>query len=195
MIPIVLALALALSSRTDSVTTADSVPAVDSAALFASDSEQQAKLEAVQRAWDGDSVSRKTNISGKRSVGSTLAQIVASLALLLGLSGFGFFLLRKVRRRPNTGRSGSLVDVLETHSLGHGNQISLVRVHDRVLTVGHGPGGVSALAEFQGTDAAGILAETGDGAVSVKDFTATLDSFLDRFRSTPAEGGSGEPHP
>lgn len=186
MIAFVLAFALSFASRTDSVSVSDSVQSAVPASALPSDSGERAKLEAIQKAWDGDSASRGPASSGERSVLSTLAQIVASLALLLGLSGVGILLVRRMRRRPSSGRAGSLVDVLETRPLGHGSMVSLVRVHDRVVAVGHGPGGIAALAEFQGTDAAGILAESGTGAVSVKDFAATLDSFLDRFRSTPS---------
>lgn len=151
------------------------------------DSQALAKLQAVQAAWDGDSASRGAAPAPPPSAGSALARIVASLAVLLGLAGLGLLLVRKVRLRKSeaAGRAGSLLDVLETRSLGQGNHVTLVRVHDRVVALGHGPGGVSPLAEFQGHDAARILADLGDGAVTVRDFTATLDTFLDRFRSQP----------
>jgi flagellar biogenesis protein FliO len=158
------------------------------------DSESLAKLEAIQKAWDGDSLSRGAAPAAPPSAGSALARIVASLAVLLGLAGLGLLLLRKVRQRKSdaAGRSGSLLDVLETRALGQGNHVTLVRVHDRVVALGHGPGGVSPIAEFHGADAARILAELGDGAVSVGDFTATLDTFLERFRSHPPRPSSGD---
>lgn len=188
MIPILLAALLAAAPMTDSV---DSAPLLD-AATRRDDSAQQAKLDAVQKAWDEDSAARRAGpASAGGSVGSSIAQIVSSLAVLLGLCGFGFLLVRRLRRGPASGRgrSGSLLDVLETRPIGQGSHVTLVRVHDRVIAVGHGQGAVTALAEFHGNDAAAILAETGVGAVSVKDFAATLDTFLDRFRSNPAEAG------
>lgn len=184
MIALLAAALLLAAPMTDSI-----IDASAAAPTFpvASDSEAAAKLEAVQRAWDGDSAARSGEVSAPRTVGSTVVQILASLALLAGLAVTGFVLVRKVRRAPGPGRGrgGSLLDVLESRPLGQGNAVTLVRVHDRVLAVGHGPGGVSALAEFHGAEAAGILAETGDGAVSVRDFSATLDTFLDRFRTSP----------
>lgn len=165
----------------------DSAAVLDSAAQAAPDSQALAKLEAIQRAWDGDSARQTAPASAPR-VGSILAQLVASLAVLLGLAGFGLLLVRRIRgkSRPGGSGAGSLLDLLETRPLGQGNHLTLVRVHDRVVAVGHGPGGVTSLTEFQGTDAARILAESGDGAVSVRDFTATLDTFLERFRAQPA---------
>lgn len=191
MIPFLLAALIATAPMTDSV---DSSALLDAAARR-DDSAQLAKLDAVQKAWDEDSVARSAAPdSSARSVGSSIAQIVSSLAVLLGLCGFGFLLVRRLRRGSGTGRgrSGSLLDVLETRPLGQGTHVTLVRVHDRVVAVGHGQGAVSALAEFHGNDAAAILAETGTGAVSVKDFAATLDTFLDRFRSNPTDSGKAE---
>jgi len=188
-----LALTIFVSAPSDSVKAR--VPNQDTAALSAAvDSQGQAKLEAVQRAWDGDS-SSPTNAPAGRSTGSAVAQIISSLAVLLGLGGIGFMLLRWVRRKGDgrTAKSGSLLDVLETKPLGQGNHVTLVRVHDRVVALGHGVGGVSAIAEFHGADAARILAELGDGAVSVRDFTATLDTFLERFRApTPTRARGPE---
>lgn len=184
---IAVALALGLSLAAPSVPADSTSPdsaALDSTISALPDSQELAKLEAVQRAWDGDSASRLAPASAPR-VGSILAQLVASLAVLLGLAGFGLLLVRRIRQKSKSAASGagSLLDLLETRSLGQGNHLTLVRIHDRVLAVGHGPGGVGTVTEFQGNDAARILAESGDGAVSVRDFTATLDSFLDRFRT------------
>lgn len=188
MIAIALALGLLLAAPSDSVLapTPDSL-ARDSVVATAPDSQELAKLEAIQRAWDGDSA-RRLAPAGTPRVGSLLAQLVASLAVLLGLAGFALLLVRRIRQKSKGGAKGggSLLDLLETRSLGQGNHLTLVRIHDRVVAVGHGPGGVNALVEFQGNDAARILAESGDGAVSVRDFTATLDTFLDRFRAAPA---------
>lgn len=190
MIAFALALGLFLAAPSDSssVRPADSA-ARDSLLPTAPDSQELAKLEAIQRAWDGDSA-RRSAPAGAPRVGSIVAQLVASLAVLLGLAGFALLLVRRIRQKSKSGAkgAGSLLDLLETRSLGQGNHLTLVRIHDRVVAVGHGPGGVSALVEFQGNDAARILAETGDGAVSVRDFTATLDTFLDRFRTAPTQG-------
>lgn len=189
-----LAFLLAAQPGSDSASPAGSSRASIEASV--SDSIEASKLLAVQSAWDGDSTSRRNEDRSPRSVGSTLIQIVSSLLLLLGLSVAGILLLRKVRRRE-TRRSGvgSLLDVLESRPLGQGNHVSLVRVHDRVIAVGHGQGSVSPLAEFVGADAAAILAESGNGVVTVKDFAATLDTFLERFRSNPrsadVEDGKG----
>lgn len=182
MIALALALGLSLAAPEDSLLP-DST-SLDSVVFTAPDSQELAKLEAIQRAWDGDSAIR-SGPSTPPSAGSVVAQIVASLAVLLGLAGFGLLLVRRIRLKSKSraAGAGSMLDLLETRSLGQGNHLTLVRVHDRVVAVGHGPGGVNTVVEFQGNDAARILAETGDGAVSVRDFTATLDSFLDRFRT------------
>lgn len=185
MTALFLALFLAAQPATDAASLTDSVQTATAAAA-AIDSAETAKLKAVQSAWDGDSTVRRAGVPPAASVGATLAQIFASLLLLLGLAVAGILLLRKVRRgAPRRGGAGSLMDVLETRPLGHGNHLSLVRVHDRVIAVGHGQGTISPLAEFSGSDAAAILAETGDGAVTVRDFAATLDTFLERFRTNP----------
>lgn len=188
MIALALALGLSLAAPSE---TSDSLvrdsASLDSTVPAAPDSQELAKLEAIQRAWDGDSERQVAGSSAPR-VGSVLAQLVASLAVLLGLAGFGLLLVRRIRQKSKAraAGAGSMLDLLETRSLGQGNHLTLVRIHDRVVAVGHGPGGTSNLAEFQGNDAARILAESGDGAVSVRDFAATLDTFLDRFRSAPA---------
>lgn len=184
MIPLFLAFLLAANPGADSVIPAESLGTP--VTTTASDSVEAARLLAVQAAWDGDSMSRRAGAPSPATVGGTLAQIVASLLLLLGITVVGILLLRKVRRgEKRRGVAGSLLDVLESRAIGQGNHVSLVRVHDRVIAVGHGQGSVTPLAEFVGTDAAAILAETGSGAVTVKDFTATLDTFLERFRSNP----------
>jgi flagellar biogenesis protein FliO len=197
MIALALALGLSLAAPSDSdlVAVADSASR-DSILATAPDSQELAKLEAIQRAWDGDSARQRAPASAPR-VGSLLAQLVASLAVLLGLAGFALLLVRRIRQKSKSGTKGggSLLDLLETRSLGQGNHLTLVRIHDRVVAVGHGPGGVNTLAEFQGNDAARILAESGDGAVSVRDFTATLDTFLDRFRTAPAPAKIPEDRP
>lgn len=184
MIALALALGLVLATPSEMTDPRLLDSLLDTSASVVPDSQELAKLEAIQRAWDGDSASQRVQAGGPR-VGSVLAQLVASLAVLLGLAGFGLLLVRRIRQKSNARASGagSLLDLLETRSLGQGNHLTLVRVHDRVVAVGHGPGGVNAVVEFQGNDAARILAESGDGAVSVRDFTATLDGFLDRFRT------------
>jgi len=184
MTALLLALLLAAQPGRDSANPAESLGV--SVETGVSDSVEASKLLAVQSAWDGDSASRREGAASGASVGWTLAQIVASRLLLLGISVAGILLVRKVRRGENRrGSAGSLLDVLESRSIGQGNHVTLVRVHDRVVAVGHGQGSVSPLAEFVGADAAAILAETGSGAVTVKDFAETLDTFLERFRSTP----------
>lgn len=173
------------SAGTDSAVVVSSTP----------DSNDLAKLEAVQKAWDEGNPEEVagTSPAPQRGTGSAIARIVASLSVLLGLAGLALMLVRKLRRGPSrsSGTTGPL-DLLLSKPLGHGNHLTLVRVHDRVLVVGHGPGGVSTLAEFRDHEAASVLSEMGDGAVLVRDFTQTLDTFLDRFRGappSPPEGG------
>lgn len=186
MIAWVLALAISVGAPADTAATTSGTATDSPAVQVVSDSQELAKLAAVQQAWDGDSANRGPSVPAARPVGSLLAQIVASLAVLLGLAGFAFLILRRIRQKSSgPAARGALLDVLESKALGQGNHLTLVRVHDRVVALGHGPGGVSPITEFQGADAARILAELGDGAVSVRDFTATLDTFLDRFRTAP----------
>ncbi len=176
---------------TDSVATDSAYKAAIAAAQIPSpsdDSIAQQRLKIAQQAWDGGGSDRAPNtgspISGS-TLGSLFVQLFTSLALLGVFAFAGVFLFRKARGKQTSGSRGSLVDVLETTALPGGRQISLLRIHDRVVAVAFTASSASAVAEFSGDGAAEIIAETGVGKNSVAEFASTLDTLMDKFRQHP----------
>jgi flagellar biogenesis protein FliO len=159
-------------------------PDTSAARSASDDSIGAARLRAAQDAWDKGSGADKTaspSLSAGSLVGSLL-QVLTGLAFLLLVALAGLFLLRRVRGKGASGGRGLMIDVLETVPVGAGRQISLVRIHDRVVAVAFAHSSASAVAEFTGTSAAEILAETGTGKAPMRDFASSLDSLMDRFR-------------
>ena len=157
------------------------------------DSGIEAKLAAAQAAWDAGSpaaTSTGSPVSG-RSLGGLLLQLFTGLAVL-ALAVFALLLLvQRARRKTAAGTGGGLIDLLEAKSVGPSRQVALVRIHNRVVAVAFSGSSATTLAEFQGTEAAEILAESGTGKASIRDFAATLDTLMDRFRAKPDEKPSG----
>ncbi|HNY30439.1 MAG TPA: flagellar biosynthetic protein FliO [Fibrobacteria bacterium] len=173
---------------TDSLVEAVSPQALSKPAIPDDDSIVRSRLATAQEAWDRGSPTRDaatgSPVSGSM-LGSLLLQLFTSIALLAAIAFAGLFLYRKARGKNQRGAHGSLVDVLETTALPGGRQISLVRVHDRVVAVAFTASSASAVAEFTGDSAAEILAETGIGKNTVAEFASTLDTFMNRFRQNP----------
>jgi flagellar biogenesis protein FliO len=182
--------------------TAPSVPAADSAAArpdtaaaarsAADDSIASARLRAAQDAWDkgaGADKAASAPLSAGSLAGSFL-QVLTGLAFLVLVAVAGLFLLRRLRGRGPANGRGLMIDVLETLPVGAGRQVCLVRIHDRVVAVAFAHSAVSAVAEFTGTSAAEILAETGTGKAPMRDFASSLESLMDRFRQ---KGGKEDP--
>jgi len=150
------------------------------------------KLAAAQAAWDkgsGQPAPVGSPVSGPSLFGLIL-QVFASLAVL-GAAAFAMIFLTQRARRKRGGEAGNgagMIDVLETKSVGPGRHVSLVRLHNRVVAVAFAGSSATLLSEFQGNDAAEIVAESGDGKTPIRDFAATLDTLMDKFRSS-----SGKP--
>ncbi|MBK9580135.1 MAG: flagellar biosynthetic protein FliO [Fibrobacterota bacterium] len=190
MIALLMAFGLCATSpqKTDSVLT-DSVPRASPVLVPPSspsdDSIARERLKVAQEAWDRGGTDRPPGngspISGS-TLGSLFLQLFTSLALLGVIAFSGILLYRKARGKKANGSRGSLVDILETTPLSGGRQISLVRIHDRVVAVAFTASSAAAVAEFTGDSAAEIIAETGIGKNSVTEFASTLDTLMNRFR-------------
>jgi flagellar biogenesis protein FliO len=149
------------------------------------DSISASRLRAAQQAADKGGPSGAADSPASLSPVSLahgLFQVVSGLAFLVLVAFGGLFVLHRVRRKTVSGQRGSLVDILETAPAGPGRQICLVRVHDRVVAVAFAASSVAPIAEFTGASAAEILADSGSGRTSVREFSATLDTFMERFR-------------
>ena len=158
----------------------------------APDSLTASHLRAAQEAWDKGPNAVQRDAGASLSAGSLaggLFQVLSGLAFLVLIAVAGLFVLGRVRRKSGMARGGSMIDVLETAPAGPGRQICLVRIHDRVVAVAFANSSAAAIAEFAGASAAEILADTGTGRANVRDFSATLDSFMDRFRKPPFSPG------
>lgn len=162
-----------------------------SASATASDSGIDAKVAAAQAAWDKGSQSPASvgsPVSGS-SLGGLLLQLFSGLAVLV-LSMFALlFLVQRARAKKNAaaGSGAGMIDLLESKSMGPSRQVVLVRLHNRVVAVAFSGPNATLLSEFGGTEAAEIVAESGTGKTSIRDFSATLDTLMDRFRARPSE--------
>jgi flagellar biogenesis protein FliO len=155
------------------------------------DSVTAAHLRAVQEAWDKGPNSTTQDDRASLSAGSLaggLFQVLSGFAFLALIAVAGLFVLRRVRGRSGSARGGSMIDVIETSPAGPGRQICLVRIHDRVVAVAFAQSSVAVVAEFTGASAAEILADSGTGRANVREFSATLDSFMDKFRRQQPSG-------
>lgn len=178
-----------------------SLPAKADTALqdTASDSGIDAKLAAAQAAWDQGSqapASSASPVSGS-SLGGLLLQLFSGLAVLVLSLFVLLFLVQRARAKKGAaaGTGAGMIDLLESRSVGPSRQVALIRLHNRVVAVAFSGPSATLLSEFGGTDAAEIIAESGTGKASIRDFSATLDTLMDRFRARPEEKatGSGEP--
>jgi flagellar biogenesis protein FliO len=167
-------------------------------AATASDSGIDAKVAAAQAAWDKGSPSAPSTgspVSGS-SLGGLLLQLFSGLAVLV-LSMFALlFLVQRARAKKSAvaGNGAGMIDLLESKPVGPSRQVALVRLHNRVVAVAFSGPSVTLLSEFAGSDAAEIIAESGNGKTSIRDFSATLDTLMDRFRARPADAaGPKEP--
>jgi len=163
----------------------DSAASPSAASASAIDSLSASHLRAAQQAADREAVPGTGETAAPLSAGSLahgLFQVLSGLAFLVLVAFGGLFAVNRVRRKTVSGRRGSLVDILETAPAGPGRQICLVRVHDRVVAVAFAASSVAAIAEFTGTSAAEILSDSGTGGSTVREFSATLETFMERFR-------------
>jgi len=185
----------ATSLSTDSQAVVAPAGRADSASTqaAATDSVSASRLRVAQQAADKGVSSGVADAPASLSPGSLahgLFQVVSGLAFLVLVAFGGLVVLHRVRRKTVSGRRGSLVDILETSPAGPGRQICLVRVHDRVVAVAFAGSSVAPIAEFTGASAAEILADSGSGRTTAREFSATLDTFMERFRK-PSTLGAG----
>jgi flagellar biogenesis protein FliO len=154
------------------------------------DSISASRLRAAQQAAEKGGSSGAVDAPASLSPGSLahgMFQVVSGLAFLVLVAFGGLFVLHRVRRKTVFGQRGSLVDILETTPAGPGRQICLVRVHDRVVAVAFAASSVAPIAEFTGASAAEILADSGSGRTTAREFSATLDTFMERIRKPSAK--------
>lgn len=184
-----------------SLATGQDLPPRDTAALETSsdaplsqaisDSGVEAKLAAAQAGWDQGSQappSVKSPVSGS-SLGGLLLQVFASISVLI-LAALAMIVLVQRARRKHASAAGTgagMIDLLESRSVGAGRQVNLIRLHNRVVAVAYSGQTATVLSEFAGTDAAEIIAESGTGKTSIREFSATLDSLMDKFRAHPGD--------
>ena len=195
--PLFLSIALwATASPPDTSSSAGTTTAMSAqnttARAAALDSVSASHLRAAQEAWDRGPNAAPKDAGASLSAGTLvggLFQVLSGLAFLVLIAVAGLFVLRRVRGRSGLTRTGSMIDVLETAQAGPGRQICLVRIHDRVVAVAFAQSSAAAVAEFTGTSAAEILADSGTGRANVRDFSATLESFMERFRKQPSSSG------
>jgi len=166
-------------------------------ATMTPDSGLDDKLAAAQEAWDkgsGQSSNAGSPVSGPSLFGLIL-QVFASLAVL-GAAAFALvFLTRRANRKrsADAGTGAGMIDLLETKSVGPGRNVALVRLHNRVVAVAFAGPSATLLSEFQGNEAAEIVAESGNGKTPIREFAATLDTLMDKFRSKPSEQREARP--
>jgi len=180
---------MAARDTSNSAGTGSATVAPDTSAHAAPlDSVSASHLRAAQEAWDKGPNTASKDAGASLSAGTLaggLFQVLSGLAFLVLIAVAGLFVLRRVRGKSSFTSAGSMIDVLETAQAGPGRQICLVRIHDRVVAVAFAQSSAAAVAEFTGTSAAEILADSGNGRANVRDFSATLESFMERFRRQP----------
>lgn len=172
---------------TTAVDTAASRVRADSLrATMTPDSGLDNKLAAAQAAWDkgsGQPGNTGSPVSGP-SLSGLILQVFASLAVL-GAAAFALLYLTQRARKKASAQAGTgagMIDLLETKSVGPGRHVALVRLHNRVVAVAFAGPSATLLSEFQGNDAAEIVAESGNGKTPIREFAATLDTLMDKFR-------------
>lgn len=151
----------------------------------------EAKLAAAQAAWDKGSEASTppgSPVSGS-SLGGLLLQLFSGLAVLVVALFALLFLVQRAnaRKKATSGTGAGMIDLLESKSVGPSRQVMLIRLHNRVVAVAFNGPSATLLSEFAGTDAAEIIAESGTGKASIRDFASTLDTLMDRFRARPGE--------
>lgn len=163
------------------------------------DASIDAKLAAAQAAWDRGSEASAavaSPVSGG-SLAGLLLQLFSGLAVLVVALFALLFLVQRAnaRKRAAAGTGAGMIDLLETKSVGPSRQVALVRLHNRVVAVAFNGPSATLLSEFAGADAAEIIAESGTGKTSIRDFASTLDTLMDRFRARPGETRTGPEEP
>lgn len=121
---------------------------------------------------------RSANQEGGQ-VQSSMLRMVAGLVVVIALALLIAWLLRRSglhRRLP--GQRGEHLEVLESLSLGPKRGVSLLRVGEQCVLVGHNEQHMAALGTF--ADLPGVSASVGHSETKVKDQTVTSQSSTPR---------------
>ena len=108
------------------------------------------------------------------------------------------FALRRLARARGGGALGGAIQVVARASLGPREQLSLVRVGERLVLVGSGPGGMTPLTEVDDPDeVASLLAAAGADQEALPDtlrrrVRAGREGPADAFAAAKEESQSGQ---
>ena len=125
------------------------------------------------------------SVGGGINLGPVVFRLIGSMILILFLIFVLVMLFRRYGRNlsPQTAM-GRHVSVLGTYSIEAKKRIYLVRVFDRVILMGAGPMGLTALAEFEGEDVEERMkAVENVGAKPVEDFRQLFKKLSANMRS------------
>lgn len=148
--------------------------------------EAQAKVERLNEILRGQPLPPTENrMSPQAPDPKSLAlRMSLGLATVLFLLWLVVLLLRKMRGEGGTiaKRGQGILQVLETVHLGNGQRVVLLRVGEKVLTVGTTTDSVRHLNTLEGEDAIRLLAQAGQGVAGPAQFGATVNHLLRHFR-------------
>jgi flagellar protein FliO/FliZ len=121
-------------------------------------------------------------ISG--GAGDTLMRLGLGLVIVVGLIALVWYVLKRVQRSrypsmERAGRSGGLIDVVSTASIGPNRALHVVRVGEEVVLVGSTDHAITALTRLGSDDLAGLI-----------DVPPTTSTF-GRNPPPPSAGGPG----
>ncbi len=114
--------------------------------------------------------------------GTLVVRIAGYLALVAVLIlGIAWFL----RKSGARGRSpaGGAIDIVENISIGQGRNVTLVRIQDTILVVGHTPHTVALLDRIEGQKAVELIAAT-KGGTSVEQFKDVFSTFVGKMKKS-----------
>ncbi len=122
------------------------------------------------------------NLSG--GAGDTLMRLGLGLVVVVGLIALVWYVLKRVQRSrypalDSGGKSGALIDVVSTTSLGPNRALHIVRVGEEILLVGSTDHAVTALTRLGTDDLVGLI-----------DVPPTTSTF-GRNPPSPPTGGAG----
>ena len=132
-----------------------------------------------------DSIRPGNTRSGRvESVGlaGLLVRIAGYLSLVAVLIvAIAWFLRRSGARGGNS--VGGATDVVETLSIGQGRHVTLVRIQDIILVVGHTPHSVALLDRIEGQKAVELIA-AGKGGTSIEQFKDVFSTFVGKMKKS-----------
>lgn len=150
------------------------------------------KLEYARNKADGnnDELFADSMLTGTSSpmrsesvgLGTLVVRIAGYLALVAVLILAIAWFLRKSGAR---GRSpvGGATDIVENVPIGQGRNVTLVRIQDTILVVGHTPHTVALLDRIEGQKAVELIAAT-KGGTSVEQFKDVFSTFVGKMKKS-----------